>query len=54
MGVPLLEAKSRETVGRCLRLSIQPAAHDGVGVLSWRRSSKLLLHLKMKMTVMKG
>jgi len=54
MGMPLLEAKSREMVGRCSRLSIQPAAHDGVGVLSRRRSSKLLLHLKMKMTVMKG
>ena len=31
MSVPLLEAKLRETAGRCSWLSIQPAAHDGVG-----------------------
>ena len=54
LGVPLLEAKSREMVGRCLRLPMQPLPHDGVGVLSRRRCSKLLLHLKMKITVIKG
>lgn len=54
LGLLLLEAKSRETAGRCSRLSIQPVAYDGIGVLSRKRSSKLLLHLKMKMTVMEG
>jgi len=39
-GHTMLETKSREMVGHYSRLSIQSAAHNGVGVLSRRRSSK--------------